>query len=357
MNRLRALKDLAFSKKGFDGFLAFNGTNQQYLTGVPGTACTFVRSKGQSIILVHPVNFEQANAEAEGFKVEKVKRNENVIARIAAHAKRSRIKKLAIDAIGYDSYRALAKELRGETRLKTRPDFVSQLRQVKDVDELRLMRKAGELTSEGMKAACDAIRPGIKEIEVAAEIEYAMRKRYSWGIAFESIVASGARSAYPHGGCTDRQIRNGDLVVVDIGARYHEYCSDMTRTVVAGNASEKQKKIYNIVKQAHGNAMEAIRPNVRGRDIDNAARKTIDDAGYGEYFCHGLGHGVGLEVHEGPTLNSESKDMLKAGNVVTVEPGIYLVGFGGVRIEDSVLVQARRPEEFTEGPYTLEVER
>jgi Xaa-Pro aminopeptidase len=356
LNRLRALKELAFGKKGFDGFLAFNGTNQQYLSGVPGTVCTLIPSKGQGFILVYNVNYEQAKAEADGFKVEQVKRGENVFAKISALTERSRIKKLAIDAIGYDSYRALAKELKRQTRLKIRPDFVSQLRQIKDVDELRLMRKAGVLTSEGMKAAYDAIRPGIKEIEVAAEIEYAMRKRYSWGTAFETIVASGARSAYPHGGCTDRQIRNGDLVVVDIGARYHEYCSDMTRTMVAGKASEKQKKLYNIVKQAHESAFEAIKPNAKGRDIDTAARKVIANAGYGEYFCHGLGHGVGLEVHEGPTLNSESKDKLKVGNVVTDEPGIYLVGFGGIRIEDSVLVQTRRPEKLTEGPYAMEAE-
>lgn len=353
MNRINALKELAFNKKGFDGFLIFNGTNQLYLSGVPGTTCTLIPNRGQGTILVHNVNYEQANAEAKGFRVEQVRRGENLMTKIAAHVKASKIKKLAVDFIGYEGYRALTKELRGKTKVKTRSAFVSQLRQVKDADEVRLMRKAGELTSEGMKAAYDAIRPGIKEIEAAAEIEYAMRKKGSWGVAFETIVASGARSAYPHGGCTDRQIRKGDLVVVDLGARYHDYCSDITRTLVAGKPSEKHKKLYEIVKQAHEKAFETIKPNAKGKDIDNAARKIITDAGYGENFCHGLGHGVGLEVHEAPTLNPESKEKLQIGNVVTDEPGLYLVGFGGIRIEDSVLVQARKPERLTLGPYTL----
>jgi Xaa-Pro dipeptidase len=193
----------------------------------------------------------------------------------------------------------------------------------------------------------------MKEYEVAAEIEYAMRKRGSYGTAFETIVASGPRSAFPHGGCSDREIRAGDLVVVDVGATYKFYRSDMTRTLVAGKPSEKQKKLYEIVKAAQEKAFEIIKPNVKARDVDAATRKIIEDAGYGEYFVHGLGHGVGLEVHEPPTLNPSSKEALVMGNVVTDEPGIYLVGYGGVRIEDTVLVRKNDAEKLTKGLYGL----
>jgi Xaa-Pro aminopeptidase len=266
------------------------------------------------------------------------------------------MKKLAIDTLNSESYRNLARELRGKSKIKAQNNLVWELRKVKDEKELGLMRKAGELTSEGMKVAYEVIQPGVKEYEVAGEIEYAMRKHGSWGTAFETIVASGARSAFPHGGCKDREIRKGDLVVVDIGASFQYYRSDMTRTLVAGKPSEKQKKIHEIVRMAQEKAFQTVKPKAKARDIDAAARKTIENAGYSEYFVHGLGHGVGLEVHEQPTLSPESKDKLMIGNVVTLEPGIYIVGFGGFRIEDTVLVQKGKAEKFTKGPYVLEAE-
>jgi Xaa-Pro aminopeptidase len=197
----------------------------------------------------------------------------------------------------------------------------------------------------------------MKEYEVAGEIEYAMRKCGCWGTAFETIVASGIRSAFPHGGCTERVMRNGDLVVVDIGATYHHYRSDMTRTLVVGKPSEKQKKIYEVVRLAQDRACQAIKPNRKAKDIDGVARKVIEDAGYGKNFVHGLGHGVGLEVHEPPGLSPESRDKLTIGNVVTIEPGIYLVGFGGFRVEDTVAVQKVKAEKLTDGYYILETEK
>ena len=253
-------------------------------------------------------------------------------------------------------YLKLVKVLRGIARIKIENEPVRALRRVKDEEELELMRRAGELTSEGMNAAYEAVKPGVREYEVAAEIEYAMRKKGSWGTAFETIVASGVRSSFPHGRCTDRKIKKGDLVVVDIGATYKYYRSDMTRTIVAGKSSAKQKKIYEIVRLAQENAFQAVKPKTKARDVDAIARKVIEDAGYGEYFVHGLGHGVGLEVHEPPALSQKSKDRLAVGNVVTIEPGIYIMGFGGIRIEDTVLVRERKAEKFTKGPYTLETE-
>jgi Xaa-Pro aminopeptidase len=357
MNRVNALKQKAFEEKGFDGFLIANEYNLLYLTGCPGIACLLIPETGQSTIYVYGVNYEQAKAETKGFEVKKMKRGENLMAEIAKQVKALKMKKLAIDALNSETYRNLAKDLRGKAKIRAQSDLVWALRRVKDEKELELMRKAGELTSEGMKVAYQMIGLGIKEYEVAGEIEYAMRKRGGWGTAFETIVASGVRSAFPHGGCIDKEIRKGDLVVVDIGATYEYYRSDMTRTITAGKASEKQKKIYEILKLAQEKAFQAIKPKAKASDVDATARKSIADAGYGEYFVHRLGHGVGLEIHEQPTLSSDSKDKLIAGNVVTNEPGIYIVGFGGFRIEDTVLVRKGKGEKFTKGPYSLEAER
>ncbi len=347
---------MAFEKKNFDGFLIFNEANLLYFTGFQGAFSLLIPKKGESTIYVYSVNYEQAKAEGKGFKVEQVKRNENWMKKVATQVEAFQIKKLAVDALSFENFRNLTKMLRDKVKLKTQGNLVWELRKVKDEEELELMRKAGELTSEGMKTAYEVIRPRIKEYEVAAEIEYVMRRKGSWGTAFDTIVASGDRSAFPHGGCTDRKIREGDLVVVDIGAVYRFYRSDMTRTLVAGKPSEKQRKVYETVKLAQEKAFQAIKPKAKAKEIDAIARKLIADAGYGEYFVHGLGHGVGLEVHEPPILNSESKDKLAVGNVVTNEPGIYIVGFGGIRIEDTVLVQAHKTEKLTKGPYSLEAE-
>jgi Xaa-Pro dipeptidase len=356
MNRIGALKHVAFEKKGFDGFAVFNWANLLYLAGFPSAVSLLIPREGESTIYVYGVNYEQAKAEGKDFRVELVKRDENLMAKLAENAKDCKIKKLAVDALSIEGWHALAKEARGKTTLKVKDNLIWALRKVKDSEEIALMRKAGELTSEGMKTACEILAPGMKEYEVAAEIEYAMRKRGSYGTAFETAVASGLRSAFPHGGCCDREIREGDLVVVDVGATYKFYRSDMTRTLVAGIPSEKQKKLYKIVKTAHETVFEVMKPNVKAKNVDAVARKILEDAGYGEYFVHGLGHGVGLEIHEPPTLNPCSKETLAAGNVVTDEPGIYLVGYGGIRIEDTVLVRKNGAEKLTDGPYSLDEE-
>ena len=358
LKRVEALRQLAFEKKGFDGFLVTNGANQLYFAGFPGTACMLIPKKGKTTIYVYGTNYEQAKAEGKGFNVELVKRGENLAEKIAKKVRASKIKKLGLDTItgvpGVADYMKLRKATRGTAKIRIDNKPVSELRKVKDAEEIELMRKAGELTSEGMKAAYETIKSGLREYEVAAEIEYAMRKKGSWGTAFETIVASGVRSAFPHGGCTNRKIRNGDLVVVDIGASYQYYCSDTTRTITAGKPSAKQKKIYEIVRLAQEKAFQAVKPKAKAKDVDVISRKIIEEAGYDKYYVHGLGHGVGLEVHESPTLNPRSKDRLTVGNVVTIEPGIYIVGFGGIRIEDTVLVQKRKAEKLTKGPYTLE---
>jgi Xaa-Pro aminopeptidase len=353
LNRIDALKQAAFKDSSLEGFLVFNGANLIYFTGFSGASALLIPKNGESTVYVYGVNYEHAKAEGNGFRVELVKRDENLMVKIAKQVENLEIRKLAVDALNIESWRVLAKSIGGEKRLKADSSFIRELRKVKDEEEIGSMRKAAELTSEGMRVAYEAVAPGLKEYEVAAEIEYAMRKRGSYGTAFETIVASGPCSAFPHGGCSDREIREGDLVIVDLGATYKFYRSDMTRTLAAGKPLEKQKKLYQIVKTAQEKAFEIMKPNVKAKDVDAVARKIIEDAGYGEYFVHGLGHGVGLEVHEAPTLSPDSTETLAVGNVVTDEPGIYLVGYGGVRIEDTMLVQKNGAEKLTIGTYTL----
>ncbi len=357
LKRVKALKQIAFEEKGFDGFLIFNWANLLYLVGFPGATCLLTTRDDESYVYVYGVNYEQARAEGRGLKIELVRHDENLMAKTAKQVKACGIKKLATDTLSFEEHRSLAREIRGGTKLKLQGNLVWRLRKIKDETERGLMRRAGELTSEGMRVAYESIKAGVKEYEVAAEIEYAMRRKGSCGTAFETIVASGARSAFPHGGCTDREIRGGDLVVVDVGAAYQFYHSDMTRTLVAGKPSEKQKRLYEIVKLAQEKAFQEIKPRAKAKNVDAIARNVIEEAGYGEYFVHSLGHGIGLETHEPPSLGPISKDKLVTGNIVTNEPGIYLVGFGGIRIEDSVLVQKHGAEKLTHWPYSLEAEK
>ena len=353
MNRIESLKKIAFDKDKIEGSLVLNSANLTWLTGFCGASALLIPRNGENIVFVHGVNYAQAEAELSGFVVDLVKHGENMMGKIAKQSSALKIKRLSVDVLDVESWRALSKLLGSKKTLEVDNSFLRELRKVKDENEIMRMRKAGELTSEGMRVAGEIIAAGVKEYEVAAEIEYAMRKLGSSGTAFETIVASGLSSAFPHGGCSDKKIREGDLVIVDVGATYKFYRSDMTRTFVVRKPSEKQKKIYEIVRAAQKKAVETMKTNTKAKDVDAAARKVITDAHYEEYFVHSLGHGVGLEIHEPPNLSPDSKDVLAAGNVLTVEPGIYLVGYGGIRIEDTVLVQKKGVEKLTKGLYAL----
>lgn len=346
MTRVQKLRQAA-QKQGCNNFIIFNGTNLTYLTGFQGAAALLIPEQGKGILYVSAVNYEQAKAEAKDTTVQLLRRGENLMEKIAEQAP---AQKVAVDTLAIESWRALAKAVGGEEKLLPANNLIRELRKVKDQQEIQLIRQACKLASIGMQAAAETIRSGVKEKVVAAEIEYAMRKAGSDGTAFETIVASGFCCAYPHGTFLERTIQEGDLVVVDLGATYRFYRSDITRTFTVGKLTKKQTKIFETVKLAQQTALEAIKPGVLAKDVDMAARQVIENAGFGDYFVHNLGHGVGLEVHEAPILSPDSKDVLEAGNVVTVEPGIYLPGFGGVRIEDTVLVTKDGAEKLTSLP-------
>jgi len=352
-NRVRTLKT-SLEKEKLDGYIVADEINILYFTGFSGATRLLVPREGENILYVYGVNYEDAKATARNCRVELVKRGEEADKKVADVVQNLKFSCAGFDALDASSYLKLAKNLKS-LELRDKGNMVWKLRMVKDSTELNYMRRAAELTSEGMKAAIHTIKAGLREFEVAAEIEYIMRRRGSGGVAFDTTVASGVRSAYPHGGCTERKIRKGDFVVLDIGAKYQNYRSDLTRTLTVGEPSSKQQKVYRVVKEAQEKAFQNVRAGVKACDVDTVARELIENEGYGEYFVHSLGHGVGLEIHEPPTLGPEGKDRLRAGNVVTVEPGIYIVDFGGVRIEDTVLVRQGRAEKLTDASYELQV--
>lgn len=217
-------------------------------------------------------------------------------------------------------------------------NLVESLAAIKDSAEIVRIKKAVKITDAVFAQILDHVKPGVKESDLALELNYRMVKMGASGPAFDFIVASGQRSSMPHGRASNKKVRRGEFVTLDFGCTYDGYCSDLTRTVVMGKATEKQKKVYGVVFEAQQAALEAARAGMAAKELDRVARDIIRKRGYGDYFGHGLGHGLGLEVHAGPVVNARSQDVLEAGNVITIEPGIYIPNWGGVRIEDDVLI-------------------
>jgi Xaa-Pro dipeptidase len=346
--RIDRLREVAVKQNKPPNYAVFNQHNTCFSLTLRPPRC--LSENGANILYASTVNYEQVKAEAENATVECLRRGENVLERISKQVGSA---PLCVDVLSIENWRALGIAVGGENRLEAASQLIRDLRKVKDPQEISLIREACRIADTGMKTAQEVIRPGIKEKEVAAEAEYAMRKAGSDGVAFDTIVASGYCCAYPHGTFLEKTIHDGDLVVVDLGATWRFYHSDITRTFVAGKPSEKQAKMFEAVKLAQKSAFKAIAPDVWARDVDATARLVITDAGFGDFFVHNLGHGVGLEVHEAPVLSPDSKDLLGVGNVLTVEPGVYLPGYGGVRVEDTVLVNENCAEKLTLTPYTL----
>ena len=218
-------------------------------------------------------------------------------------------------------------------------NLIEAQRMVKTPEEAAYIRKAAELADAGFQHVLPFIKPGAREVDIALELEFFCRHHGSEGMAFGVTVASGVRGAQPHGGATEKTVEAGELVTLDFGCVVGGYLSDMTRTVGVGTVSDKLRDIYEAVLEAQAKALEAVAPGKTGPELDSLARDTLIARGYGDYFTHSLGHGVGLFIHEGPTLSQTSTDVLQAGNVVTIEPGAYIPGVGGCRIEDLVLVR------------------
>ena len=230
---------------------------------------------------------------------------------------------------------------------------VEALRRRKDAQEIEQMRKAALLGGEVLESALKLLKPGVRELEIAAEIDYQMRQRGASGPAFETIVAFGERSAYPHARPTAKRLRKNELVVLDLGAILAHYCSDLTRTVVVGRAAGRIRQWHKAVQEAQRAAISAVKSGASCGEVDAAARRVLAGHRLDRYFVHSTGHGLGLEVHEDPRVAKGQKQTLEPGNVITIEPGVYVPGVGGIRIEDDVAVHAEKTEVLTRVPRDL----
>jgi len=325
-----------------DGYIVLNPKNVYYFTGFKdisnATLGLIIPIEDELHLWTYSLSYTIAKEEAKNCVVNKVKSGEKLHQKVAEKIKDVGFTALGFDKMSVNEYRMFS-DVIPSVDLNPKLDLVLSLRGVKSREEIKMIKEAAKLADIGVERGMEAVKSGIHEYEVAAEIEYAMRRNGSEGVAFETLVASGPRSAFPHGVSTSRIIKNGEFVVMDLGATYQGYRSDITRTLIVGQPSDKQKKIFEIVLKAQEIAFQKIRSGVSGRDVDAAGREFIEKNGYGDNFIHGLGHGVGLDVHDPPRLSPSSNDVLIAGNVVTDEPGIYIEGYGGVRIEDMVLVE------------------
>ena len=347
--RLDKARELARGLE-LDALLVASPANIFYFTGFKGAPRLLVPSDGRPILLTPGVDLAAAQQHFSGAEVEvrHVRVGQKPDDVLLEALRELRVRKLGFDSLPLATYRRLAGEL-GEEGLVEVSGWVWELRKVKDEREVVAIRRACEIASKVMAFVPELLAPGVRELEVAGELERELRLAGSEEHPFSIIVASGPNSALPHARASGRELREGDLVVVDLGATCEGYVSDTTRTFVVGRPEPWQEKIYAAVREAQLTAIEALRAGVRACDVDAVARNLIDKAGYADYFVHSLGHGVGIEVHEQPRLAPGVEEELQAGYVSTVEPGIYLPDKGGVRIEDTVLVLEEGREVLT-GP-------
>jgi Xaa-Pro aminopeptidase len=334
-------------KHELDALVITNAADWYYLTGFTGeSGVLLVDRKG--MVLVTDGRFTvQAAEELNGVKV--VLQKAGLYRTCGEVLKQRKNRRVGFDPnqLTVNQGEALKKALGGGIRLEKVTGVVQNLRAVKDASELAQMRKAAILASEVVTSAIGLLKPGVREIEIGAEIEYQMRRRGASGAAFESIVAFGARAALPHARPTAKRLRKNELVVLDLGAILGKYCSDITRTVFVGKAPARVRMWYQAVLEAQAAAIAEVAAGKSCGEVDAAARGVLAAHRLDQHFVHSTGHGLGLEVHEDPRLAKGQKTLLASGNVVTIEPGVYVAGVGGIRIEDDVAVHEGRHEVLT----------
>lgn len=353
MTRIEKLR--AALPENFGAALVQNDAHRFYLTHFRSSAGALLVSETDAVLFVDSRYDEAARKQAQGVRVERM---ESLYAQLSALLQKADIHHLLVEnetSIG--ALASLKKGLR-EAKLKYECSAVLsgailKLRAQKEESEIAAIRAAQAITDAAFKEICGFIRPGRTEREIAAELEYAMRKRGADGFAFNTIVVSGKNSSMPHGVPTDKPVENGDFITMDFGAKKDGYCSDMTRTVALGEPSSKQREIYELVLDAHNRAKAAARAGMSGRELDGIARDRIAQAGYGDCFGHGLGHSLGIDIHENPRASKGSEDVFPENSLVTIEPGVYLPGEFGVRIENMVLLHDGGCTDLTASPTEL----
>ncbi|AIS52365.1 peptidase M24 [Thermoanaerobacter kivui] len=340
-------------EKDIEAFVIYKFVNVTYITGFTGDDSAAFITHDKAIFITDARYTEQAQKEVKDFEV--IEHKNGIKEVIKEYIEKLRIKKLAFEEnISFRQYKEL-KDFLG-IKLVPQANLVETLRMVKDDTEIENIKKAQNITDMAFNHILNFIKVGMTEREVALELEYFMKKQGAQDLSFEAIVASGKRSSLPHGKASEKVIEKGDFVTLDFGCKVNGYCSDMTRTIVMGKADDRQKEIYNIVLEAQQRAIDNLKAGITSKEADSLARSVIEEKGYGKYFGHSLGHGVGLEVHEAPSLSFKNEEILKEGAIVTVEPGIYIPDFGGVRIEDMVLLKEDGVTNLTNSPkYLIEL--
>lgn len=352
MDRLERVRG-ELARRELDGLLVQKPENRAYLSGFTGTAGVLLIT-GTAAHLVTDFRYvEQAAQQAPAFRVHR-SGPEGPVDALAAVLRAEGVRTLGCEG-DYLTVDTFAQYERGwpEVRLVVATGLVEGLRAIKDAGEVQAIRRAAAIADAAFRRALEIIRPGMTEREVALALEMDMKRQGASALAFDTIVASGPRSALPHGVASDKVIQSGELVTLDFGCVVAGYCSDMTRTVMVGEPDDRQREIYATVLVAQSAGVAAARPGLTGQQLDAVCREIIKARGYGDFFGHGTGHGVGRYIHEGPRLSTRSQEVLAPGHVVTIEPGIYLPGWGGVRIEDLVLITADGCEVLSRSPREL----
>jgi Xaa-Pro aminopeptidase len=330
--------------------LVTNLNNIAYLTGFRGSAGVGLLGPSESILWTDPRYTLQAQEQARG--VEVIEERGGLLKAVARWLRKCQAPRVGFEEsqLSHADFELLVRETRSRSMLKPAGGLIEELRAVKDLEEIGHIRAAGHLAATVLEEMHAQIRPGVRESDLAAEIEYRARKKGAEGVPFETIVASGARGALPHARASSKLLEENELVILDFGAKLSGYAADMTRTVHLGEPRRRVRSLYNAVLEAQQAAIGTLRAGARTGDVDAAARRNLGARGLAGLFTHSTGHGVGLEIHERPRLARGGKTRLKPGCVVTVEPGIYLEGFGGIRLEDTVLVGLGGPEVLTPAP-------
>lgn len=352
--RLKSVQKIA-ALSHLDGILFTSLENIRYLCGFTGTDGVLFITRKESFFLTDSRYWTQADKEVKGSQIIHYKKKMDGVVPLLLDLK---LKTIGFESLSltFSLYQSLFEKLSSNaTKLIPLEDQIKNLRAVKDPQELASIRTAIDISSNAFLHIVEMLKEGVFEREIALEMEFFMRQNGADTIGFDIIIASGKRSALPHGKASAKRIEKGDFILIDFGSGFQGYHSDQTRTLVCGKPSLEQQKIYQIVKEAHDKAIAMVRPGIPICEVDAAARDHIRNQGYGEYFGHGTGHGIGLAVHEDPVVNFENKGLLQEGMVFTIEPGIYLPDWGGVRIEDMVLVTPHGAEVLTYLPGQVTV--
>ncbi len=349
--RLNKLQEELIKNK-LDGVILTNDINRFYISGFYGSFGYAIITQNDAFLINDSRYIEQATQQAKYFQTVMLKGN--AFETINLILNKHQIKTLGFEDkdLAFYKYRQFKEKLNIVSLIPI-GDLFEDFRKIKDKTEINKIKKAAEISDMAFSHILNIIKPGITEIDIAIELEFFMKKHGAKALSFDTIVASGIRASLPHGQPTNKEIEWGDIITLDFGCIFEEYCSDITRTIAVGSISPKHRKVYNIVLEAQLKALEAIKAGRVAKDIDKVARDIISLYGYADNFGHGLGHGVGCEIHESPKISPLGEDILKPGMVITIEPGIYIEGFGGVRIEDMVVVTDNSIENFTSSTKEL----